>query len=302
MSSALLVDNPTPQAWLPPTSYATKSDKIVVIMVGLPARGKSYICRRLSQYVSFFYGAPTKVFNVGDYRRKESKGNFQSAEYFDAKNKEAAEERERAAVEALTDLTSWMAEVTPKRLDTGDLYISGDFGALAIFDATNTTRARRAWLIEKLRPTGAKLIFIESVCTDERIVKQNIVNAKVGANTKDYQGIDTAEAVADFEERIKKYSEVYEELGPEEKHLTWIKLVDGGRELSMNNIRGFLPSRIAQFLVNLHVDVRATRARARAHACAGLSRRRWESRALKRVLARTRMRCGVVRCGAAVAV
>ena len=52
-------------------------------------------------------------------------------------------------------------------------------------------------------------------------------------------------------------SQVYEELGPEERHLTWIKMVDGGREMSMNNIRGFLPSRIAQFLVNLHVDRRS---------------------------------------------
>ena len=102
----------------------------------------------------------------------------------------------------------------------------------------------------------------------------------------------TDAAVADFEARIRKYEEVYEELGPEERHLTWIKLVDGGRQvsthgldamtstqrkrarlrilraspcvgsclvwqLSMNNIRGFLPSRIAQFLVNLHVDRRS---------------------------------------------
>ena len=56
---------------------------------------------------------------------------------------------------------------------------------------------------------------------------------------------------------IQSLSQVYEELGPEERHLTWIKMVDGGREMSMNNIRGFLPSRIAQFLVNLHVDRRS---------------------------------------------
>ena len=39
---------------------------------------------------------------------------------------------------------------------------------------------------------------------------------------------------------------MYQELGPPEKHLAWIQIVDGGRQLSMNNIRGFLPSRISQ--------------------------------------------------------
>ena len=40
--------NPFPQSWGPPTTYATRSDKIIIVMVGLPARGKSYISRRLS--------------------------------------------------------------------------------------------------------------------------------------------------------------------------------------------------------------------------------------------------------------
>ena len=41
--------------------------------VGLPARGKSYITRRVSQYINFFYGTPIKVFNVGDVRRAEGR-------------------------------------------------------------------------------------------------------------------------------------------------------------------------------------------------------------------------------------
>jgi len=247
-----LHDNPTPQSWGPPTSYATKSDKIVCVMVGLPARGKSYISRRLAHYVSFFYGAPTKVFNVGDYRRKEVVAP--SADFFDPKNEEALAVRRRASADALADLSRWMAEVVPNRLDS-ELLLSGDLGALAIFDATNTTRERRAWIIEQLRPTGAKIIFIESICRDEHMVRQNIIEAKVGV--KDYQDVSRDAAVADFEARIGKYEEVYEELGPREKEYAWIKLIDGGRELSMNNIRGFLPSRISQFLVNLHVQRRS---------------------------------------------
>ena len=206
-SASLTHDNPTPQSWGPPTSYATKSDKIVCVMVGLPARGKSYIGRRLTQFVSFFYGVPTKIFNVGDYRRKEAAGMDQSADFFDEKNEQAFAARQSAAADALEDLSRWMAEVTPNRLDSGDLYLSGDFGALAIFDATNTTRDRREWIRQQLLPTGAKVIFIESIVRDEELVMRNILHAKVGV--KDYEGVDTAAAVTDFQSRISKYEQVY---------------------------------------------------------------------------------------------
>jgi hypothetical protein len=56
----------------------------------------------------------------------------------------------------------------------------GDFGAVAFYDATNATAERRRWLMERVKPSGAKVIFIESICTDEAIVSQNIMAAKVG--------------------------------------------------------------------------------------------------------------------------
>ncbi|KAJ3334136.1 hypothetical protein HDU76_008598 [Blyttiomyces sp. JEL0837] len=42
--------------------------KLVVVMVGLPARGKSYICKKLSKYLAWC-GFRTRVFNVGNRRR-----------------------------------------------------------------------------------------------------------------------------------------------------------------------------------------------------------------------------------------
>jgi 6-phosphofructo-2-kinase/fructose-2,6-biphosphatase 2 len=94
---------------------------------------------------------------------------------------------------------------------------------VAIFDATNTTRERRAWICDELKATGAKVIFIESICRDDNMVRQNIMHSKVGV--KDYEGVDTAAAVADFEARIKKYEDVYEELGDTERHLTYPRSV-----------------------------------------------------------------------------
>lgn len=54
-----------------------------------------------------------------------------------------------------------------------------DSGRVAIFDATNSTRKRRQWLKTQLENLPVKLLFIESVCTDEQIVDKNIWNAKV---------------------------------------------------------------------------------------------------------------------------
>eukprot|EP00908_Phaeocystis_cordata_P021426 Transcript_3779.p1 GENE.Transcript_3779~~Transcript_3779.p1 ORF type:complete len:300 (+),score=52.25 Transcript_3779:785-1684(+) len=163
----------------------------------------------------------------------------------------------------MRDLCSWMKEVctepqalrnadgSPRTVPPADpTFVSGDFGAVAMFDATNTTKERRRWLIERSKETGAKVIFIESILTDEEVITKNILASKVGV--KDYTGIDDQQAVSDFRERIAHYERVYETVT--EKDLSWIKLIDGGREIACNNIRGFLPTRIMTFLVNLHMQ------------------------------------------------
>ena len=41
----------------------------MICMVGLPARGKTYISKKLARYLNWI-GVTTRVFNVGDYRRQ----------------------------------------------------------------------------------------------------------------------------------------------------------------------------------------------------------------------------------------
>lgn len=163
--------NTQPQRWGPPHPFSTKSDKIICVMVGLPARGKSYISRRLSQYLSFFYNVPCKMFNVGDYRREKAGNGFQDAEFFNTNNATAMALRREATEAAMQDLCIWMKETCtePKGLQNADgsprptppedghTFVSGDFGAVAMFDATNTTRERRRWVVERSKETGAKV-------------------------------------------------------------------------------------------------------------------------------------------------
>ena len=56
-------------------------------MVGLPARGKTYISRKISRYLNWL-GYNTRVFNIGNYRR-EYCGTDCKADFFDPKNNNA---------------------------------------------------------------------------------------------------------------------------------------------------------------------------------------------------------------------
>ena len=52
------------------SNLGTNGDKLIIVMVGLPASGKSFISNKLCRYLSFFHGATCTVFNNGEYRRE----------------------------------------------------------------------------------------------------------------------------------------------------------------------------------------------------------------------------------------
>ncbi|XP_073888149.1 6-phosphofructo-2-kinase/fructose-2,6-bisphosphatase 4 isoform X6 [Macaca fascicularis] len=58
----------------------------LIVMVGLPARGKTYISKKLTRYLNWI-GVPTREFNVGQYRRNMVK-TYKSFEFFLPDNEE----------------------------------------------------------------------------------------------------------------------------------------------------------------------------------------------------------------------
>jgi 6-phosphofructo-2-kinase len=193
--------------------------KLVVVMVGLPARGKSYITKKIQRYLSW-QQHNTRIFNVGNRRRvavqatstplnsppqspnlskktlavrpqslqevidapteaahillngtyhqsqatpKEDAPDLpstgpmdQSAEFFDPLNTRASQIREQVAMSTLDELLDFLLE---------------EGGSVGILDATNSTVARRQILFDHIKAREPKLgiLFIESVCEDEKV-------------------------------------------------------------------------------------------------------------------------------------
>lgn len=233
--------NPTPQQQH--SSQVEAGERLVLVMVGLPARGKTYIAKRVCQYLSFFHGRDCKVFNIGSYRR-ELVGAKTPASWFDSQNEHGIKKRMELAEICMRDMKQWMIE--------------GE-GRIGIYDATNTTRSRREWIVKQvsdLVQSRSQVLFIESVVNDEVLVEHNIREAKL--SMPDYEGTSSEDALKDFRARIHAYSDVYEMMGSShaEDELSWVRVEDGGRFVAMNRIRGCLQGRLCQLLSTLHTMTR----------------------------------------------
>lgn len=193
------------------------------------------MARRVARYLRWL-GMRTRVFNVGNYRRQEL-GPKQPARFFDPDNPDGLAARRRMALQALDDMFGWFAEG----------------GEVGIYDATNTTAARRELLAKRLRAYGLDVVFVESVCEDESVIESNIRQTKL--HMPDYAGMDPDAAVRDFRARIAHYERAYEPV--DEAEGSFVRVIDVGRKVVAHRIQGYLPSRLVYFLMNLHVVPRS---------------------------------------------
>ncbi|XP_062210921.1 6-phosphofructo-2-kinase/fructose-2,6-bisphosphatase-like [Phragmites australis] len=217
--------------------YGPKEDrKLAIVLVGLPARGKTFTAAKLTRYLRWL-GHGTKHFNVGKYRRLKH-GTNQTADFFRGDNREGVEARNEVAALAMEDMLSWMQEG----------------GQVGIFDATNSTRRRRNMLM-KMAEGKCKIIFLETICNDQDVLERNI-RLKVQQSPDYAEQTDFEAGVRDFKERLAYYEKVYEPV-EEGSYIKMIDMVSGnGGQLQINDISGYLPGRIVFFLVNCHLTPR----------------------------------------------
>eukprot|EP00250_Pteridium_aquilinum_P003941 c14203_g1_i1 orf=119-2296(+) len=210
--------------------------RLAIIMVGLPARGKTFTATKLTRYLRWL-GHETKHFNVGQYRRFKH-GSNQSADFFRPDNQGGLDARNEVAALAMEDMLTWMQEG----------------GQIGIFDATNSTKQRRNMLLQ-LSEGKCKVIFLEVLCSDKAVINRNI-RLKI-QQSPDYVDMPNfEEALKDFEARLANYEKAYEPVA-EGSYIKMIDTVGGeGGQVQINNIGGYLPGRILFFLVNTHTNPR----------------------------------------------
>ena len=262
--------------------------KLVIVMVGLPARGKSYVTKKLCRYLNWQqHGA--KIFNVGNTRRQadqkvgpairplpDTSEEAQRRAYQEAK---ALEDEENGAPlhhehKKSTDTQHSAEFFSPDNIQTSMLrekwamdtldqlldYVLNENGSVGILDATNTTIARRKKVLQRIkeRTNGRlKVLFLESICTRSEIIDANI---RLKLSGPDYKDMDPEVAINDFVERLHNYEKVYQTIGPEEENsdedFQYIKMIDVGRKVVCYNITGFLAGQAVFFLLNFNLSDR----------------------------------------------
>ncbi|CAN1856218.1 FKFBP [Linum perenne] len=223
-----------------------KEDRhLAIVLVGLPARGKTFTAVKLTRYLRWL-GHNTKHFNVGkgslfllEYQIVlRSFLLMQYADFFRNDNPEGVEARNEVAALAMEDMIAWMQEG----------------GQVGIFDATNSTRRRRNMLM-KMAEGKCKIIFLETLCNDKRIIERNI-RMKIQQSPDYAEQPDFEAGYEDFKSRLDNYEKAYEPV-EEGSYIKMIDMVSGhGGQIQVNNISGYLPGRIVFFLVNTHLTPR----------------------------------------------
>ncbi|ORX68689.1 6PF2K-domain-containing protein [Linderina pennispora] len=217
------------------TGQLFHAGSIVIINVGLPARGKTHGSRSLIRYMNWL-GVKSKSFHMGQYRRRLY-GPDISAEYFDLGNDGMTEKRSHAEDSCIDDIIE---------------YLTVGSGQLAIFDASNLRADRRRYIYERFESKQIRPLFVEYICENDRIVEENIRKVKI--TSPDYVTMDADTAVRDFKARIKRMEPYYQTI--EDGDLSYIKLYNVGEHIVVNNIRGYLQSRVVFYLMNLHISDR----------------------------------------------
>ncbi len=256
-------------------------------------RGKSFVARKLHAYLTW-RGNPCQVFNVGRYRRGANRANNTAlnhnvdqqkqkrgevgacdANFFDSTNVEATKLREEVALLALQDMLQWLDEGFHYKSDdyirsnsvesltnnSSNSFDSSDRrrNKIAIFDATNSTKARRDLIMttcknhcerEKTPPIG--IIFIESICDDKELLEENYLY-KI-RNSPDFEGLTEEEAMQDLKARAAKYEERYETI--DDDSLSYVKLFNFSSKILANNIYGRAAKIVVPALMAWHVAER----------------------------------------------
>ena len=167
--------------------------KLMIILVGLPARGKSTLSLRLCRAFEV-EGVCSDVFNNGELRRRELGALSSLPSFYNPDDMEKRGQRDGIAL---------------KNVRMAKEFFHGG-GQVAILDGTNADRRRRELLERELG--GMPILYIECINDDPELLEASILRK---SKLPEFAHLSRAEAVRSFQQRIEFYEKSYTPLGEE---------------------------------------------------------------------------------------
>ncbi|EPY24792.1 6-phosphofructo-2-kinase [Strigomonas culicis] len=204
---------------------------LIVIMVGLPARGKTYVAQQIRRYFQW-NGLTCNIFSHQVYRKRVEKELLR-------------EGGSGAPVPSTADIEARVSAIIAKEMTRFIVQTGG----VAILDGTQSTTARRSALLRALKSTHHiqpnRVIFVEVVNNDKSVIHNNILRARdLFANAPE-------NFVQQYYSVLEQHEAVYKTLNPlSDSDLSYIRIEDN-KNYSLNMISGWMPSRLAYMLHNL---------------------------------------------------
>ncbi|CZT06018.1 related to 6-phosphofructo-2-kinase/fructose-2,6-bisphosphate 2-phosphatase [Rhynchosporium graminicola] len=217
------------------------SGRIAIVLVGLPARGKTHISVSLSRYLQWL-GVKTRVFHLGDYRRATMGDGVDVPEDYFFINASAPSVmlRQKILKKCREDIYAWL---------------NHENGQVAIYDAVNPLAGGRRSLAKEFAKHDVQTLFLESYVTDQRILEENARSVKI--SSPDFVDMNPDEAAKLYLRRIDMKIPHFETMT--EDDLNFVKMINAGESIEYNNVSfGYLSHRIVFYLMNLHIKSRVT--------------------------------------------
>jgi 6-phosphofructo-2-kinase/fructose-2,6-biphosphatase 4 len=222
--------------------YSTESGrlfhagKICIVLAGLPGRGKTHLSVSLTRYLRWL-GVTTHSYHLGNYRRAAADSLDNDIFLPSPYAPESIEFRQKIVDDCLNDILH---------------FFKHERGQIAIYDAVNALAQDRLELHKRLTALNIQVLFIESLVTNDSIVMKNIEQA--AKSSPDYQHWDYDKAYRDYSDRIKFLTPYYQEMGNEDKDLSYIKIINFGERIELHNSNyGYLINKVVFFIMNARI-------------------------------------------------
>ncbi len=169
------------------------AERLCIVLVGLPARGKSTLALRLRDGLEA-EGVRVRIFNNGALRRIHYGEASSEPWFYDPANQEGNQARDK--------LSRMNMQLARQYLETE--------GHVAILDATNASRTRREMLETEMG--SVPVLYIECVNNEPDLVAASI-QRKI--RLPEFARMSRDEATRHFVQRIRYYESIYAPLGSE---------------------------------------------------------------------------------------